>query len=299
LTSNWLVNVAVALKVTGALLLRLRKIDVVTFHASRPAVILYGPLLFLLARLFHKPLVIRLFGGTLEQEYEALSSARRWVFERTVLSTDLLLLETKHLVTYFGQHGTRCGRWYPNSRQIVDLPTRQEDARPSCKRFVFLGRVVEDKGIGVILESVPHLTSSEISVDIFGPLDGHYTAEYINSKGKGMVGYKGILTPEQVRDELFNYDALILPTFYQGEGYPGVILEAYSHGLPVIATQWRSIPEIVDENSGILIPLRSPAALAQAMNHLHADIALYRRLKKGAFKKRLEFSDQFWADRFL
>ena len=130
-------------------------------------------------------------------------------------------------------------------------------------------------------------------------MDGNFTAEYINFKGKGVVGYKGILTHEQVSAKLISYDALILPTFYEGEGYPGVILEAYSHGLPVIATRWRSIPEIVDEESGLLISVRSPEALAQAMNKLHKDVSLYNQIQRGALSKRLQFSDRFWAERFV
>jgi len=62
------------------------------------------------------------------------------------------------------------------------------------------------------------------------------------------------------------YDVLILPTFYQGEGYPGVIIEAYSLGLPVITTNWKAIPEIVENRkTGLLIEPRSTAALVDAM----------------------------------
>ena len=109
----------------------------------------------------------------------------------------------------------------------------------------------------MILKTASHLHPN-IIVDIFGPLDGQYTAEEIKSKGKGVVRYKGTLTPAQVYQELFNYHALILPTFYEGEGYPGVILEAYNCGMPVIATNWLSIPEIVDRNTGILISSMLP-----------------------------------------
>jgi glycosyltransferase involved in cell wall biosynthesis len=298
LTSNWLTNFVVALKVTGAILLRSRWVQVISFHASRPAMMLYGPVIFLLARLLHKPLIFRLFGGALEQEYEGLVPVRRWFFDRTVLAADLILMETKHLVEYFYQRGASRVKWYSNSTQMLDLPIGLHDVTPVCNGFVFLGRVVEEKGIDVILKSVPYLALG-ISVDIYGSLDGHYTDKYIDSEGKEIVHYKGILTPDEVRDTLFNYDALILPTFYQGEGYPGVILEAYSHGLPVIATRWRSIPEIVDEDSGILIPPRSPEALAQAMNRLHADVGLYQELRRGVLEKRCGFSNEFWAGRFV
>jgi glycosyltransferase involved in cell wall biosynthesis len=120
-----------------------------------------------------------------------------------------------------------------------------------------------------------------------------------SAKGNGVVCYKGVLTSDQVYKELFNYDALILPTFYEGEGYPGVIIEAYSHGIPVIATRWRSIPEIVTDETGILIPTHSAEALGQAINLLHTDNALYMSLKRGALSKRTEFSDSYWTDRFV
>ena len=298
LTSSWIVNIAVALKVTWNIILQLRKVDVVTFHSSRPAMMLYGPVLFVLTRLFRKPLIVRLFGGTLEQEYEKLPSFSKWVFDKTVLSADLVLLQTKQLVSYFSEHGSRCVRWYSTSRKIVDLPDWHENTTHSCKRFVYLGRVIEDKGIGVILDSA-HRYNSEVTVDIYGSLDGKYSEEDITSKSEGVVQYKGVLAHEQVNDALLNYDALILPTFYQGEGYPGVIVEAYSHGLPVIATQWRAIPEIVDDSCGILIPIHSPEALSDAMNSLNDNMKLYARLQRGAFAKRIIFSDKYWADRFV
>ena len=298
LTSNQIVNLIVALRVTLKIIGYLGKVDVVTFHASQPAMMSYAPILYILSRLFRRPLVLRLFGGTLEQEYETLSRFRKWIFDKTVLATVLLLLETKYLVGYFVDHGAKNVKWYANSRPLVDLSDTVVQNDLQCRCLIFLGRVIEEKGIGVILNSVT-LLNPGVSVDIYGPLDGQYTAEQINAVGKGIIRYRGVLTLEEVNDILFDYDALILPTFYLGEGYPGVILEAYSHGLPVIATDWRAIPEIVDEESGILIPTHSPQALADAMNSLSNDPDFYARLCQGARVKRTEFSEKVWTDRFV
>lgn len=298
LTSNMFVNAWVALRTTLAALRQLPKADVVTFHASQPAMMSYAPILVTLSRFFRRPIVLRLFGGTLEREYESLPGIRKWLFDRTILEADLLLLETKHLVTYFARAGARNAQWYSNSRPLAQLPTDGIQHRQKCSRFVFLGRVVEEKGIDVMLQTASALNPG-ISLDIFGPMDGSYTADMIDSAGKGVIRYKGVLSFEHVHVELLNYDALVLPTFYRGEGYPGVILEAYGCGLPVITTNWRAIPEIVDENTGILIPIRSPEALAEAMNNLQNDPVLYARLCEGALLKRLEFSEQIWTDRFV
>ena len=298
LTKNWLVNIAKALSVTVEILFRLRKAQVVSFHASRPAMMAYAPILFLITRLFKKPLVLRLFGGALELEYEALSPLKRWLFDKTVLSAELLAVQTKHLLRYFEHYSARNIQWFSNSTRIAELPNVNDMTIPRCSRFVFLGIIKEKKGIDIILDCVISLMPG-ISVDLFGPLEGKFTPEYIQSKGRRVCYYKGVLTQDQVYEELFNYDALILPTYYEGEGYPGVIIQAYSHGLPVIATEWRSIPEIVTEKTGILISPHSPIALAQAMNRLHTDTALYARLKRGAISKRTEFSDKYWTDRFV
>lgn len=298
LTSSWVANLNTALRVTVAVVLKLKRMDVVSFHASQPAMMMYGPILYLLTRIYRKPLVLRLFGGALEQEYQALSSLGRFIFDRTILKAELLLLQTKHLANYFSQRGGHSVRWFSNYRKMSEIQLNREDYISGCWRFVFLGRIVEEKGIEVILESLPHVNAG-ISIDIYGSVNGAYTVEEINTRGRGIVIYKGILNFEQVLDVLCNYDALILPTHYPGEGYPGVVLEAYSRGLPVIATQWRSIPEIVDSSTGILIPIRNSRALAEAMNKLNTDNELYRQLRHGVNDKRMEFNDRVWVERFI
>jgi glycogen synthase len=58
------------------------------------------------------------------------------------------------------------------------------------------------------------------------------------------------------------------------EGFPNNILEAMSAGLPVVATAVGGVPEqIIDGETGILVPPRDHAALASAIDALAADVA--------------------------
>ena len=58
---------------------------------------------------------------------------------------------------------------------------------------------------------------------------------------------------EQAIEVLAHYDCMLFPTHYDGEGFPGVILEAYMAGIPVIASRWKFNDEFVfDGRTGYL-----------------------------------------------
>ncbi len=97
--------------------------------------------------------------------------------------------------------------------------------------------------------------------------------------------------------EIFGkFDVFVLSTNY--EGHPLVILEAMSFGLPIVATRISSIPEtIIDGNNGLLFNPNDPSDLANALQNILSDEALYHRLSEAAinsFKKQLTVDD--WSN---
>jgi glycosyltransferase involved in cell wall biosynthesis len=91
---------------------------------------------------------------------------------------------------------------------------------------------------------------------------------------------------------------LVLPTFHPEEGYPGVIAEGFAHGLPVITTRWLAIPEIVEENCGILIEPGDTPAFVAAVTALHLDEERWRKMREGARIKAAQFDHGVWSRRF-
>jgi glycosyltransferase involved in cell wall biosynthesis len=178
---------------------------------------------------------------------------------------------------------------------VQELP----DGPARCQRFVFVGRVCDEKGVNLILQVARGLRARDMTVDIFGAVVPPYTAAYIESQGMGCVHYRGTVEFHRVPQILADYHALILPTVYEGEGYPGAILEAYGAGLPVIASAWRAIPEIVDEQCGLLIEPGSAPSLFQAMCQLNGQPALYDKLRAGVLRKRERFDEKVWTAQFL
>jgi len=80
-------------------------------------------------------------------------------------------------------------------------------------------------------------------------------------------------------------DLLVLPSV-RSEGIPQVLLQALAMAKPVIATRVGSIPEvIVDDETGVLVPPRNPAALASAIVALLADPERGRRLGREGHRR--------------
>ena len=78
-------------------------------------------------------------------------------------------------------------------------------------------------------------------------------------------------------------DVFVLPTF--AEGTPNSIIEAMAAGLPVIASGVGGIPDMLDEECGILVPPGEPTALANAMLRLVRDPALRAKMGRAARRR--------------
>jgi glycosyltransferase involved in cell wall biosynthesis len=287
-----------ALRVLVQLPSHLATADVVTFHASPPATAYFGPILLLLCRIWRRPLLVREFGGSLDVDYAALGPIPRWLVERLFASA-WMLLETRFQVSHFEKlfPGSRC-RWYPNSRPLEPQVTNPAPRDGSgAQRFVFMGHVKPVKGLGELLQASRMLGSRPIHIDVYGPLlDGFQESAF---EGHSRVTYRGVISPEEVGETLRRYDVLVLPTHHPGEGYPGVLLEAWAEGLPVLTTRWRSLPEIVRHGvNGILIEPRDPAGLAEAMCRIHDDPELLTLLRAGTRPSAEEFSSLRWTREF-
>lgn len=76
------------------------------------------------------------------------------------------------------------------------------------------------------------------------------------------------------------------------EGFPNAVLEAMAARLPVVATRAGGIPEAIDDGkTGLLVPVRDPAALGAALVRLIGDAALRRRMgAEGRARVEAEFA---------
>lgn len=251
------------LYIIGNVLLNAFKSDVIFLNCSDKGIKYLAPILYLTAKLFRLKFIIRPFGGGFKDYISKFSK----LHNRTTLKADLLFLQTKKLMQFYEDKNIETFQ-LPTSRDTP--PTHlQRGNRSYEKRFIYLGFVNRAKGIDQLLAAMKQLDSS-YTVHIYGPIRENYEASkeknYLEEFKEQTGIYQGVLAKENVLETLQKYDVLVLPTFYRGEGYPGVIIEAYSLGLPVITTKWKAIPEIVEnKKTGLLIEPKSTKALITAM----------------------------------
>jgi len=250
----------------------------------------------ILSRFFRRKWIFRGFGGDIDTWHRNTSGILRWVFDHTVLQADVLLIERKASVKYFQGQSKSSIQWYPNSRHYSEASPTIPATSDRSRRFVFVGHVKPAKGIGELIQAAKLLAPTGITVDVYGPLqDGISHSWFADSA----TNYCGPITKEAVIQTLAGYDVLVLPTYFEGEGYPGVILEAYCAGIPVIATRWGGIPEIVTAETGLLVEPRDVQGLAEAMQMLIDSDHLLATLRHGARSKAAEFDADRWTQYFI
>lgn len=132
----------------------------------------------------------------------------------------------------------------------VTLPTLVDRGKLGSKatgcHIVFIGRLHPAKGLSTLLDALVVLRcggSNRIQLDIYG--EGEQKEELAQRIAKaGLSGVVNLLGHcDQVTDVLQKYDALVLPSWREGNS--NVILEAMAAGLPVISTRVGGTPMLV------------------------------------------------------
>lgn len=135
--------------------------------------------------------------------------------------------------------------------------------KPQIPRFVFFSRIQPEKGAQFILNTAKRLNENgyenKYVIDFYGVVSPDFI-EIFNDELKSFhnVNYKGTLNLNNKNgyDILSSYSAMLFPTIWPGEGFPGVIIDAYISGLPIIATDWNLNKElIIDGKTGFVVPI--------------------------------------------
>ena len=118
-------------------------------------------------------------------------------------------------------------------------------------KICIFSRIIKEKGITEAIQSVIKANNimNKFELDIYGVIGKKYKEEFdkIMSSCPDFIKYKGTINHDKSVEVLNNYDVMLFLTYYKNESFAGTILDAFSSGIPVIASDWNSNFEIIKD----------------------------------------------------
>ncbi len=185
----------------------------------------------------------------------------------------------------------------PNSKDICVLAESElKDIKERPYRLCTFSRVMKEKGIEeavYAVECINKLCGKVIyTLDIYGQIEKGYLERFerILKENESYIRYKGVIPSRKSVEILSGYYLLLFPTYYKGEGFAGTLIDAFSAGLPVVASDWKYNSEIVTAEVGFLYSYRERKQLVDLLVKLYENNELVNGKRMACLRKAKEFS---------
>jgi glycosyltransferase involved in cell wall biosynthesis len=209
---------------------------------------------------------------------------------RMLALADTISLETAVGASEFPPYIQKKTRVIPGYRSRIKSSMQTKTEKDNVIRFVYVGGMVAVKGVPVLADAYAALGECASELHLYGTGD---PAIVNRLESMNTVFYHGNVENEILRDSLPSYDAFVFPTEYENEGHPGVLIEAFMAGLPIIATDMPGINEMVRSGeNGLIVPPGDAKLLAEAMRRIVIDGTLRANLAMGAEKAANLYDEQ-------
>lgn len=274
-------------------LAEIRHCDAVVVFSNDFFSITLVPFLVLLAKLFRKPFFLKPVAASLDLFINAQKPPLRAYLLAVLRATDGILAQTQRLRQDLAKLGCRNVHYLPGCRPLGPVSNAAKQS-PGSFRLIFLAHITRLKGPLVLLEALQLLQQSgeqQVGCDFYGPIHDEIRDEFMSGLERvPNTHYCGVADAGTGPQLISNYDALVLPTYFDTEGHPGVLIEAMHAGVPVITTQIRTLPELVTDGvNGFLVPTQNSQALAEAIRTFAVDPELRRKMGEANRRKGQEF----------
>ena len=169
-----------------------------------------------------------------------------------------------------------------------------EIARIPGVKIGCIARLSEQKGLPYLIESMKLVKNPNVSLFIIG--DGELKNDLmVQTKKLGLeerihfLGYRS-----DVVECINSFDFLVSSSLYEGLALN--VIETFMNGKTIVATDIPGINEIVNGTNGLLIPVKNPNAMAQAIDKLAGEVKFREKLAK---KARLDYESKYSYSSFI
>ncbi|MCD4671764.1 MAG: glycosyltransferase family 4 protein [Anaerolineaceae bacterium] len=266
------------------------------------------------AALFKHKFVLQYHGGGYDSFYNNSNPLLKLLIRFTLKKADILILLSEYLRNQF--------YFLPFERpkQIVVQNCISKESKVSFKSRVrkvgepisvlYLSNLIDSKGYFDLFESI--ILLRKMGIDVAANFCGAFmtvedTPESISNTHReifikavndqslnGSIRYFDVVSGQQKEQIINESDIFVLPTYYIYEGLPISIIEAMASGLPIITTEYRGIPSLVNDGvNGFFVPPKSPQKIAEYIKFLYENPSEYNRLSLQSLEM---FNSSFTVD---
>lgn len=240
---------------------------------AQNALKILAPWISMWNRVFHKSLHYVVIGGWLPEYLDNHPTTLR-----SLCCFDGIYVETAIMKRVLEERGLKNVSVLPNCKNL-QITSIEEATKTKEEPFtlVTFSRVMKEKGIEDAI-CATELANKKIGkpvfkLEIYGQVDGEQTqwfedisAKYQLDNSDSCCRYMGMVPFDKSTEVLKKSYALLFPTYYEGEGFAGTVIDAYAAGLPVIASDWRYNTEtVIDGVTGKVYPTHDTEAFTNAI----------------------------------
>lgn len=208
---------------------------------------------------------------------------RRQVLSEALRQVDLAICPSEFLRQVYIRAGASAERLV-HSRQGLALPGDIPQKSPSdVLRIGYIGQIAEHKGVHLVIEAFRYLDlrARQATLTIYG--DPSRFPRYVHRLRKQAgdsphIRFAGTYAYSDVGRVFSELDVVVVPSVWY-ENSPNVILEAFAHRTPVVASDLGGLSELVEHGkSGLLFAPNDVTALRRELQRLVDEPDLVRRL---------------------
>jgi glycosyltransferase involved in cell wall biosynthesis len=188
---------------------------------------------------------------------------------------DMFLFQSEFTRDMFVKYGFDIKKTF-----VIENPYNSNNIKPKYrgeKYILYFGRISAEKGIQTLLKVMQSLPGIELKIVGNGPEYDSYL-EFISQHYVSNVSFLGPKWNKDLEPYIENCEFVIVPSEWY-EPSPYVVLQSFSYGKPVIASNIGGLKDLViDKVTGLLFKVGDEVSLAQSIRYLYNDKELIRKL---------------------
>jgi glycosyltransferase involved in cell wall biosynthesis len=206
-------------------------------------------LVLITARIMGYKLILHSHAGGLDEMYEERGSFFKRLMHLTYNGVNSWIFMSKDCQQKYQIFKYKESAILPYGSPSPGVEITDKELQPNTPvKILFIGVMRESKGFITYCDTLERL--KEQGHDISGIACGKIFSEKEETRlnsliDSGLIDFRGIVSGQDKEQAFLDSDIMLFPTFFESENFPTVILEAFSYSLPVISTNWRSVPEII------------------------------------------------------